>query len=296
MVQQIERLESWTSAIEERRGINLSAAWNRLANPRGLQVEWIQMRPCVFPTELQRNLSIVAALGSGFLIETEAAPDIFTDHGEIALLSPHFKRRASFAQNGEVLRLAFDDVLVRHVASECGVETTLEDLTYRKLTDPLVYEIVHLLADEVRPGGRCGPSYAAALALSLLGFVLRGCPPAGRDGASEAGLSTARLNRCRQYIENNLGNDLSVAEIARAVELSPYYFARAFKRATGRTPHAYVLERRIAAARSLVRNTTRPLNEIAGELGFSNPAHFSSVFSRMTGVAPSVFRARGGAS
>ena len=167
----------------------------------------------------------------------------------------------------------------------------LDTLTYQRLTDPAVYEIVHMLAEEVRPGGARAPIYSASLGLALLGHVLRGCPPAQqRNAVVDAGLSPQRLARSRQYIENRLGGDLTVAEIAGAVDMSVFHFARAFKQSTGKTPHAYVLERRIAAAQSLVLNTTRPLNEISAELGFSNPSHFSAVFGRLTGTSPSAYR------
>lgn len=275
---------AWQAAREECRAIA----------PGGIEIEWLLLRPCVFPASLVRNLCVIATLGSGFLIEVEHGRRIYTDHGEICLLSPSLKRSASFPQRGEVLRISYDDALVRQTAAEFGMTAVLEALTYQKLTDPAVYEIVHMLAEEMRPGGACAPMYSSSLALALLGHVLRGCPPANQRGAvGEAGLSPQRLARSRQYVENRLGGDLTVAELARAVDMSLFHFARAFKASTGKTPHAYVLERRIAAAQSLVVNTTRPLNEISAELGFSNPSHFSAVFGRLTGTSPSAFRSRG---
>ena len=273
----------WQEAMEERRAIA----------PAGVEIEWLLLRPCVFPASIVRNLCVIATLGSGFLIEVEHGRRIYTDHGEICLLSPSLKRQASFPQRGEVLRISYDDDLVRQAAAEIGRTDLLDALTYQKLTDPAVYEIVHMLAEEMRPGGACAAMYSASLAFALLGHVLRGCPPAQQRGADgEAGLSPQRLARSRQYVENRLGGDLAVAELARAVDMSLFHFARAFKQSTGKTPHAYVLERRIAAAQSLVLNTTRPLNEISAELGFSNPSHFSAVFGRLTGTSPSAFRSR----
>jgi AraC family transcriptional regulator len=272
---------AWQDAVEEHRAIA----------PEGMEIEWRLLRPCVFPTSLVRDLCIIATLGSGFVIEIEHGRRIYTDHGEICLLSPLLKRRASFTQRGEVLRITYNDDLVRRVAAEFGMSDVLDTLTYQKLTDAAVYEIVHMLAEEMRPGGACAPMYASSLALGLLGHVLRGCPPMQhRGGAGEAGLSPQRLARTRQYVENRLGGDLTVAELARAVDMSLFHFARAFKQSTGQTPHAYVLARRIAAAQSLVLNTTRPLNEISAELGFSNPSHFSAVFGRLTGTSPSAYR------
>jgi AraC family transcriptional regulator len=284
---------AWQDAREECRALEPSPAL-QAANLSGVEIEWLLLRPCVFPTSIVRNLCVIATLGSGFVIEIEHGRRIYTDHGEICLLSPSLKRRASFPQRGEVLRISYDDELVRQIAAEIGMTDVLDTLTYQKLTDPAVYEIVHMLADEMRPGGARAPVYSASLALALLGHVLRGCPPAReRRTVGEAGLSPQRLARSRQYVENRLGGDLTVGELARAVDMSLFHFARAFKQSMGKTPHAYVLERRIAAAQSLVLNTTRPLNEISAELGFSNPSHFSAVFGRLTGTSPSAYRLRG---
>jgi AraC family transcriptional regulator len=284
--QKIDSPTAWQAAIEDRRAI--------VPAPALLEIEWFLLRPCVFPASIVRNLCVIAALGSGFLIEIEQGRRIFTDHGEICLLSPSLKRRASFRQRGEVLRISYDDELVGRVAQEIGMSGTLDTLTYRKLTNPAVYEVVHMLAEEMRPGGARAPMYSTSLALALLGQVLRGYPPAEQRGAvGGAGLSPQRLARSRQYIENRLDGDLTVHELARAVDMSTFHFARAFKKSTGTTPHAYVLERRIAAAKSLVLNTTRPLNEISAELGFTNPSHFSAVFGRLTGTSPSMYRLRG---
>lgn len=293
MRQKSDRPRPWSEALEKRRCITPALTFPT-AIPSGFEIEWLLLSPCVFPATLVRELSVIAALGSGFEIEIEQGRRIYTDHGEICVLSPSLKRRASFRQRGEVLRITYDAALVRQVAAEIGMTGTLDTLTYQKLTDPAVYEIVRLLTEELRPGGPCGEIYSASLALSLLGHIVRGCPQSQHDTAVTAGLSPQRLARCRQYVENHLGGDLTVAEIARAVDMSLFHFARAFKQSTGKTPHAYVLERRIAAAQSLVRNTTRPLNEISSELGFSSPSHFSAVFNRLSGTAPSEYRLRGG--
>ena len=101
----------WTTAIEERRAIAPTAALHG-ANLAGFEIEWLLLQPCVFPASIVRDLSVIATLGSGFVIETEAGRRINTEHGEIYLLSPSLRRRASFRQRGEVLRITYDNALV----------------------------------------------------------------------------------------------------------------------------------------------------------------------------------------
>jgi AraC family transcriptional regulator len=109
----------------------------------------------------------------------------------------------------------------------------------------------------------------------------------------DGGLAPRKLRQCEQYVESHLENALRVEELARAVNMSVAHFARAFQRSTGKTPHRYVLERRIAVAEVMVANTERPLNEISTELGFCSPSHFSAVFQAITGISPSSHRRQG---
>ena len=57
-------------------------------------------------------------------------------------------------------------------------------------------------------------------------------------------------------------------------------------------PHRYVLQRRIAAAADMIRNSNRPLAEVAMSVGFSDQSHFTRVFGREFGETPNVFRRR----
>jgi AraC family transcriptional regulator len=178
------------------------------------------------------------------------------------------------------------------LADEIGVDDPLALLPFQKLTDATVYQMVASIADELGPAGNRGPAYTEALAIALIGHLLRGHLQASNIIVAGAGLTPHRLRRCQQYIETHLGNELSIEELAAHAEMSRFHFTRAFKKAMGQTPHRYVLERRISVARMMVQTTSRPVNEIATELGFANQSHFSAVFNQLTGVTPSMYRRR----
>jgi len=103
-------------------------------------------------------------------------------------------------------------------------------------------------------------------------------------------LSPKMLKRAFDYIENNLANDLTVQEIARAVPLSAGHFAHAFSTTVGTTPHRYVLERRIELTKALLRETDLPIANIATRAGFARHSHFCATFQRLTGFTASEFR------
>jgi AraC-like DNA-binding protein len=71
------------------------------------------------------------------------------------------------------------------------------------------------------------------------------------------------------------------------------HFAAQFRVATGLRPHEFLLQRRVEHAQSLLLNSRMPLVEIALEAGFKTQAHFTTVFARLAGDTPNVWRQRG---
>lgn len=111
----------------------------------------------------------------------------------------------------------------------------------------------------------------------------------GKDGKRAPGtLSPATLRRLAFHIESNL--DTNIERLAQEAGLSRFYFTSAFRRASGCTPHQYLLGRRLARARKLLRQTSASVTDIALECGFSSHAHLTATFSRRVGMAPSVYR------
>ncbi len=72
--------------------------------------------------------------------------------------------------------------------------------------------------------------------------------------------------------------------------MSPFHFARLFKQATGRAPHAYVVTRRIERAKELLSQDSLPLVHVACSVGFQTQGHFTEVFRRYAGLTPGHFR------
>jgi len=115
------------------------------------------------------------------------------------------------------------------------------------------------------------------------------------DGTSSE-LPACRLRRVSQYIQENLQGELRLAELGALVHMSPYHFARLFKRSTGMPPHRFVVRRRIDEARALLAAGTGPIAEIAQLVGFRTPSHFTTTFRRITGMTPSRYRSGAGAA
>ena len=93
-----------------------------------------------------------------------------------------------------------------------------------------------------------------------------------------------------EYIQANLADDVSLEALAGVAGLSPNYFLGAFRQATGRTPHRYVTELRIARACELLHDPHRPITEVSLAVGFSSQSHLTEVFRRTMNTTPAAYR------
>lgn len=95
-----------------------------------------------------------------------------------------------------------------------------------------------------------------------------------------------RIRRALDYLRDNYKEEFSLCRLSEIAGLSKYYLDRAFKRATGYPPYAYITLLRIERAKQLLSTTHMPIVEIALEVGFSDQSHFTNAFKRFTGVTP----------
>jgi AraC family transcriptional regulator len=108
--------------------------------------------------------------------------------------------------------------------------------------------------------------------------------------SGSSALSGSRLRRVAEYIQQNLDKDLSLAELAAVVYMSPYHFARLFKDSTGVPPHRFVVRQRIARARGVLVTPELSIAQVSRRVGFRTPSHFTTVFRRVLGVTPRAYR------
>lgn len=195
------------------------------------------------------------------------------------------------------LHTYLDTELLDEVAMEAGINADrLEVLNSVATRDPLLQQTGMALVQELESGGLAGKAYAESLAGVMALHLLRRHSSLGRrafrrlDSEGVGKLSASSLRKATDYIGDNLSDDLSLTKIAAAADLSPYYFARAFKRSTGLSPHQYVLRSRISRAKDLLVGTDLPVGEIAMRVGFATPSHFAQQFRRIVGMAPSDLR------
>lgn len=109
-------------------------------------------------------------------------------------------------------------------------------------------------------------------------------PDAGKPGKEHRAVSLAK-----ELLQAQLAAPPSLEALAAAVKLSPFHFARVFRRATGMPPHTWLMQQRIARARALLQSGCLPL-EVAMQLGFADQSHLSRQFKQVYGVGPGAYR------
>ncbi len=97
------------------------------------------------------------------------------------------------------------------------------------------------------------------------------------------------VTRVRDYLDANFAEDVGLKELAEEAGLSRHYLIRAFRKHVGLTPHAYLTDRRVNAARSFLRLGISPA-DVALQCGFFDQSHLNRVFKARIGVTPGEFR------
>jgi AraC family transcriptional regulator len=105
-------------------------------------------------------------------------------------------------------------------------------------------------------------------------------------------MTPQRLRLSLEQIEEQLATRVTVLSLAEPLGLSAGFFARAFREAVGKSPHDYIIDRRVARARRLLQEGALDLAAVAQAAGFSSHAHMSSVFRDRLDTTPSAIRGR----
>lgn len=153
--------------------------------------------------------------------------------------------------------------------------------------------ICRRLYREVSSGHAADPLRMESFVLQLAAsMMLRHSRTSGTTLAvhSPGGLTHNQAKRVIEYVEAHLNREVTLREMAQVLGLSPYHFARMFKRTMTTAPYQYVLERRMERAKAMLRAGDTSLLEIGLSTGFCDQSHFARTFRRMVGATPASFQ------
>lgn len=183
------------------------------------------------------------------------------------------------------------DLLRRAVFESTG--GSLPEIVGRvAFTDPLLAQIGFSLAEDIAAGHPGGRFLQESLVVSMAAWLIRNHSTRPiKSPEFDRGLSSPQLRSAIDYIESHLYGEASLFEIAHAAGLSPYHFARLFRKSTGTSPRQFLLRRRVERAKILIRShPVRKMSWVAVSVGFHDERHMAKYFARFVGCSPARYR------
>ncbi len=160
------------------------------------------------------------------------------------------------------------------------------------LIDAHVVDLARRLQEQVDTNFPLGPVYVQGISLALAAYVAARYGACAEPVEPQTGFNDVQRMLLVDYIETHVSLNVGLFDLASLVGYSPDHFTRLFKQSFGTTPHRYVLERRVARAKSMLRERGRSIADIALDCGFSGQTHLNVVFKRLTGSTPGAYRKR----
>lgn len=150
---------------------------------------------------------------------------------------------------------------------------------------------LHLMLREAH-GAQPGFEDACRSLLKVVLIQLGRQGEAALSAEAAGGRASRECDLVRRYIDNHFKEDLKLDQLAELAHLNKFYLAHAFRQEFGTSPINYLISRRIAESRFLLRETDHNLSLIAQIVGFSSSSYFSQCFSRVEGITPMEYRKR----
>jgi AraC family transcriptional regulator len=163
------------------------------------------------------------------------------------------------------------------------------------ISDDVINHIGRSILSELMIETAGGRMYAEAAALTLAARLLQkycDCGSLALTTLNADPLDYVRLRRVLDYISSNIDEDITLADLARVADQSPFHFARKFALAMGIPPKRYVSRMRLDKAMAELAAGKLPLSQIALNAGFSSQASFTRAFRRATSTTPQEYRRR----
>jgi AraC family transcriptional regulator len=210
--------------------------------------------------------------------------------GQITLIPAMSPYSVRTADTGRFVAVTLQPQFVLCAAHELLDGDRLELIPQPACDDLLLQAGVLALKAEVKTGFLGGRLYAESVATMLAVHLVRHFsvrkPGVHRNGG---GLTPFQLRRAIDFMQAHLAEDISLEMLAASAGLSPFHFARLFKKSLGLAPHQYLIRCRLERARELLLTDHASIADVAVEVGFCDQSHLAAHFKRLYGVTPRAF-------
>lgn len=201
---------------------------------------------------------------------------------QVVLLDCYAPHEYGFPKDSEIYWLHFDGPLAREyynlIIGEHGYAFSVKN----------PYPVTHNLEKLLELFRTSSPIRESAVSLRISQILNELLADQAETGSN---LSRSQVvENSLVYINEHFSEPLSLDQVARNANLSPYYFTRVFTSETGMTPHQYLIAARLNSAKYLLRTNGMSIKEIAFSSGFHSESSFCSTFKKWEKVTPSEYR------
>lgn len=215
-----------------------------------------------------------------------------TIHGDLEIIPPNLGGVWEIKSRDTALVIGLKLRLLERIVQESGADSAkLQVLNRFQARDPQIEHIGWALKAEMENGYPSGRTYTDALATGLAARIVRNHSSLALPTRStKAAMPGRKLKSILSYIEDNLGRDIGLGEIAGAAGLSVSHFKALFRKSIGMPPHQYLIRRRVERAAMQLRKSDMPIGQIALEHGFCQQSHLALHTRRVLGLTPQELR------
>lgn len=268
--------------------------FNRFFVSTEFSISYRRAKHLEWQNQATSGYSLLAALNGQLTYALDGKP-VELNTSEFVLFQPNISITAN-ATRAEVLFLTFSASLVMQHAEAMRLTPPKSTVMFKsgplgndqKLANVFAEFVAELTSE--KPGQEI---VMHALVEQLMVHVLRNYAQPRRSDElelSRVGLVDRRIRRSVELMHTQLDQDLTLKALAAASYLSPFHFARLFKKLTGSTPHNYLAGIRAARAQLLLAETELSVTEVGARVGYLSASHFTKAFRVATGTTPREFR------
>ncbi|MEM8778263.1 MAG: AraC family transcriptional regulator [Cyanobacteria bacterium P01_G01_bin.49] len=210
--------------------------------------------------------------------------------GNVGIYPAYLHQSFAWDKEAEFWLIYLEPKLISNLGYELYQTDNVELIPQlNSLFDPLIKQIALALKTNLETDNFGSRLYTDSMANALAVHLLSRYSNCSRQiRANKGKLSQQQLSQVIDYINSNLDQKITLAQLAKVVQLSEFHFGRLFEQTTDTSPHQYHLQCRVERAKSLLLQGIA-IAQVAQTVGFSSQGHLNYHFKRLVGVTPKKF-------
>ncbi|AFY57993.1 DNA-binding domain-containing protein, AraC-type [Rivularia sp. PCC 7116] len=267
--------------------------WNKTLQIDGVKITNSYIPQRYFSEHSTPQIKIAVPIGDSLIkVRSETATGkqktLSIIQEQVSIIPPYLDREIFWEKESELLAIYLDTKIITNAADEYR-GSNLEIIENWTAEDALIRQLGLTLRSELQTDN-FDLLYLESLVNFLSVHLIKNYSSQQKPLKQfQGGLAKHKLRTIVDYINENLHQEISLNELAKLAQISPYHFTRQFKKSTTLPPHQYIIRTRVERAKQLLLQGDLTIVQVAHIVGFSHQSHLNRHFKRLVGVTPKVF-------